>query len=454
MRILIVNRLYPPHYTGGYELRCSQVAEYLHRAGHEVRVLTSSYRLPTNEASATQSGNEIIGGVPVERSLHHHPTEPAPPHFYTLNVTRRQLRDVRRFIQILDEFQPDIVNWWSLEGLTKTILPIPAARNIPDVCCIDDSWLLLEYGLCGENENTFWFPFWRGNWGPSHLRPFFRWVVAPWETRIQSEGIPTRPFPNLPRRVCFVSEFLRFDYAQGGLIFPSSEVIYGGVFVEQFRAQRKTSEFLGGPLRLLYAGYINPDRGLHTLVEALGLLPSDVRKGVKLSVANCGPPKPNKYVEQIKSRIEQLGLANTVGFLGRVQHGDMPRVYRDHDVLVFPSARKEGLPMTMMEAMCAGCAVVTTGSGGAIELADLADLPIFPKDHPVALSRLIAKLAGDRELVSQIGRRGQDLILRQFTFERMMQDFCRTFRVLCEEKDRPSGPYASFAKKPDCLSSR
>lgn len=442
MKILIVNNFYPPHYIGGYELRCSQVAEYLHRVGYEVRILTSSYRLPTDGNAATPSRNETIDGVPVERSLHYRPLDPPPRRLYTLAVAKRQLQDVRRFIQILDEFQPDIVNWWNIEGLTKAILPIPAARHIPDVCWVEDSSLFLEYGLCGENEHTFWFPFWQGNWGPSFLRPLLRWALAPWERRIQREGIPTRPFANRPRHVCFVSEFLRFDYAQGGLVFPSSEVIYGGVFPEEFYAQRTISDFLNRPLRFLYAGYINPDRGLHTIIEALGLLPLDLRERVQLSIAHSGPPKPAKYIEEIKSRIEQLGLSSTVRFLGRVQHQDMPEVFRDHHALIFASTRKEGLPLTMMEAMCAGCAVITTGSGGAIELADVADLPIFPKEHPVALSRLLAKLVRDPERVFQIGKRGQEVVLNRFTFGRMIEGFCNTLRILCEREGRQPKPDA------------
>jgi glycosyltransferase involved in cell wall biosynthesis len=97
--------------------------------------------------------------------------------------------------------------------------------------------------------------------------------------------------------------------------------------------------------------------------------------------------------------------------------------------------------MNMMEAMCAGCAVITTGSGGAIEIADPADLPIFPKDHPIALSRLIAKLLRDPELVFQIAKRGQEVVLREFTFGRMMENFCKTLRTLREERQSKPDAY-------------
>lgn len=430
MKILIVTSLYPPQYVGGYELRCAQVAEDLLRAGHDVRVLTSRYSLSAAGSAGIPASKETIHGVLVERSLHFRPWEAPPRLFYTLELAKRQIADARRFLEIFREFRPDVVNWWNLEGLTKTILPIPAEAGVPDVHCVDDSTILTGYGAHGETEPTFWFPFWRGDWGPAPLRPLLRRVLRWREKQLNAEGVPTRPFPYLPRHVCFVSEFLRFDFAEAGLVLPSSEVIYGGVVPEQFHAARTRADFQVEPLRLLYGGYISRDRGLHTVIEALGLLPPELRRRLHLSVVHSGPYKPSDYVKAIQSRIEALGLSGMITFIGRVPHEDMAAVYRDHHVLVFPSTRKEGLPMTMMESLCAGCAAITTGSGGSIELADQAGLPLFPKDHPVALSRLLAKLATDRDFVYRVAMQGQQTVLAKFTFQRMMEEFSRMFHRL------------------------
>jgi glycosyltransferase involved in cell wall biosynthesis len=110
----------------------------------------------------------------------------------------------------------------------------------------------------------------------------------------------------------------------------------------------------------------------------------------------------------------------------------MPRIYEEHDVLVFPSIRDEGLPLTMVEAMLAVCAVLTTGSGGALEIATPADLPLFPKGDSVALSRLLARLVTHPEEVSRIAARGQEVALRDFSFDRMMKRWMTTLRQLHE----------------------
>ena len=427
MKILVVSNLYPPHYVGGYELRCAQVVEYLRAAGHQVRVVTSFAELPAAEAGSGAGEAAPGGEAPVERWLRYHTFDPLPAmRRRTLAMAREQLREARRFNRLLADWRPDVVNWWNLEGVTKAILALPAARGIPDLAWVEDTWLIREYGAGGEKESLEWFDFWRGARAPRALRP----ALAAWEWRVRREGIATRPFPNRPRHVCFVSEFMRSEHQRAGLAWPSSSVIHGGIDAERFHVRRTPAEFADGTLRLLYAGNIEPNRGLHTIIAALELLPRELRDRVRLSIAHTGPSAPSVYVDGIRSSIDRLGLANTVRFLGRMPHEAMPGVYGAQHVLVSATIRAEGLPMSMMEAMCAGCAVITTGSGGAIEIAEAAGLPLFPRDDPEALGRLLARLASDPGWVFEVAMRGQEAVLEHFTFGRMADALLKTLQGL------------------------
>lgn len=436
MKILIVTNLYPPYYRGGYEIRCGQIAEALQGSGHDVRVLTSVYGLTLSSLGYIQPQSEERGGVPVDRWLHqyYYGSQAKPSWPWTLFQAKRELWDARQFLKILANFQPDIVNWWSMNGLTKTLLSLPLSWGIPDVHWIEHPWMIHEYGAVGENASAFWSSLWDGNWGPRVCRPFFRLAGRRVEKRFEQEGIPTRRFPNRPSHVCFVSEYLRTLYREAGLEFPSSEVIYGGVptaqFYEPVRSQRDVSE----PLRVLYAGQISPDRGLHIVVEAIGQIAPTIRSRLMLSVAGHNS---SSYLRDVKARVQALGIMGCVTFLGNIPHEEMPLIYKRHDVLVFPSTRPEGLPLTMVEAMLAGCAVLTAGSGGAMEIAALADLPLFPKNDSVALGTLLTQLLAHRSEVSRIASRGQQVALREFSFDRMMQRWTITLRRLVDNKNEP-----------------
>jgi glycosyltransferase involved in cell wall biosynthesis len=423
MKVLIVTNLYPPHHHGGYELRCAQVAEHLLASGHDVRVVTSRYRVGGTTHLA-QIGDEVINGVPVSRFLRHHrlDAQPRGRRLYNLGVIRDQVQDIQRFGRILDEFAPDVVNWWNCEGVTKAILRMPSDRGVPSVHCIDDGWMINEVGAAADVDSPFWFEFWRVQWGPRALRPLVRRCLAPMERRLERHGVPTRSFGIPAAHACFISGFRKFHYDQAGIFFQSSEVVYGGVSAKKFFKERSLEDFARGPLRLLYAGYLDPERGLHFIVEALGLMPPEVRARMHLSVASGGPVIPDDYVNAVHARVQTLGLSRHVEFLGRVDHRQMPEVYAAHHMLVFTSARSEGMPMVMMEAMCAGCAVPNTGSGGAIELSERAGAPLFPKAHPYALSRLLVALERDRRWLAEVALAGQRTVLREFTIERMLSE--------------------------------
>ena len=423
MRVLVVTNLYPPHYHGGYELRCAQVAEALHSAGHTVQVLTSDYGIPPASLRRPERRTEERQGVPVQRCLNQYLYPPQPTgRPWRVRQARRELADARVFARTVKDFRPDIVNWWSMYGLSKLLLPLPHRWGVPDIHWIEHWWMIEDFDLEGENPGAFWSAVWEGRWGPRIARPGFRLIAKEWERRVEREGIPTREFPNQPTHVCFVSEHMRTLYREAGLDFASSEVIHGGVPVDPFYQPVMTRP-ASDRLRVLYVGQMTPDRGLHTVLEALAHLDVGLRSKLSFTVAGGGQAA---YETRVKNQVEELHLTDTVTFLGKIPHRDMPRLYKEHDLLVFPSMRDEGLPLTMVEAMLAGCAVITTGSGGAAEVATAADLPLFPKGDAMALSRLLALMVLHPERRLAIASRGQKAALDDFTFDRMMERWVAT----------------------------
>ena len=424
MKILVVSNLYPPHYHGGYEVRCAQVAEAMQSAGHTVRVLTSTYGISPTPYRKAATRIEVQNDVHVLRSLNQYLYPPQPTgRPWRIRQAWRELADARAFVKILREFRPDVVNWWSMYGLSKLLLPLPQRWGIPDVHWIEHWWMIEDFSREGETPADFWSALWDGRWGPRAARPVFRLIGRGWEWRVEREGIPTRDFPNRPTHVCFVSEHMRTLHREAGLTFPSSEVIHGGVPVRQFHQPLAATASIGDRLRILYVGQMTPDRGLHTVIEALRDLDSGSRSRIALRIAGTGQVE---YEKRVRAQVEALRLGEWVTFLGKVPHGDMPRLYKEHDLLVFPSMRDEGLPLTMVEAMLAGCAVVTTGSGGAMEVATAADLPLFPKGDAAALSRILASMVTHPEQVREIALRGQNVAVRDFSFDRMMERWLAT----------------------------
>lgn len=423
MKILIVSNLYPPHYVGGYEIRCAQVAEALRDRGHDVQVVTSTYGLERGPS------RDVVNDVVVHRCLYQHafpPYRTYRPH--VLFRAHEELADARRLHRIAGEWKPDIINFWSMYGLSATLLPLPRLWGIPEVYWIEQWWMIDQYGKDGEKIRKFWETVRRGTWGPGPLRPLLGVIGRHWVARAEREGLGTLEASCTPAHVVFVSRFMEEMHRKAGLEFGSSEVIHGGVPVERFY-QPVDARSPSDVLRLLYAGQLTSDRGLHTIIEALGKMDPGLRARTRLEVVGEGSTESD-YQSTVKARVQELGLAEWVSFLGRMPHERMPSIYRDHDLLVFPSTRPEGLPLTMIEAMLAGCAVVTTRAGGAREVADLAELPTFRAGESEALTGMLAGLLADRSELTRIALRGQQVARAAFGFDQMMNRFVATLARL------------------------
>jgi len=118
------------------------------------------------------------------------------------------------------------------------------------------------------------------------------------------------------------------------------------------QAAREAWGLAPGRTALCLAGTNFALKGLDQLIAALALLPPHF----ELLVA--GGRKPGRFA----ARAEKLGLGNRVRFLGRVQ--DMPSLYAATDLFVLPSFY-DTCSNASLEALAAGCRVVTSRDNGA-----------------------------------------------------------------------------------------
>jgi glycosyltransferase involved in cell wall biosynthesis len=92
-------------------------------------------------------------------------------------------------------------------------------------------------------------------------------------------------------------------------------------------------------------------------IRALALVRARVPHA-QLIVAGSGPEKT-----RLKQLAESLNLGGSVRFTGRVEAADMPALYRSAQVSLNPS-RVDNMPNSVLEALAAGVAVVSTRVGG------------------------------------------------------------------------------------------
>ncbi|MBM4434405.1 MAG: glycosyltransferase family 4 protein [Chloroflexi bacterium] len=108
------------------------------------------------------------------------------------------------------------------------------------------------------------------------------------------------------------------------------------------------------------------------------------------------------------ARAQALGLAGAVRFVG--WRADLPAIYADLDVLALTS-RNEGTPVSIIEALAAGTAVVATAVGGVPDLIEHGSTGLLARDgDPSGIARAIGELLGDPERRRALGRAGRDAV--------------------------------------------
>lgn len=131
----------------------------------------------------------------------------------------------------------------------------------------------------------------------------------------------------------------------------------------------------------------------------------------------------------IEALVDQLGLRNCMTFTGWQK--DVGHVYSDLDVMVISSVN-EGTPVTVIEALAAGCPVVATAVGGLPDLLDHGKLGKLVDQNASSLATAIVDtLANPPD-----GREAQSLMVDRYGIERLVKDLDGLYRGILAKKNR------------------
>ncbi|MGQ0680172.1 MAG: glycosyltransferase [Actinomycetota bacterium] len=154
-----------------------------------------------------------------------------------------------------------------------------------------------------------------------------------------------------------------------------------------------------GPLRAIFSGRLVREKGIVELIDAL---PIDGR--IHLTVAGDQLATDRDGVaEQVRARA--AACAGTIELAGMVEPGEVRRLLRAADLFVLPS-RREGLPLSVLEAMASGLPVIATDISGCRELVSDGENGwlIPPGDRGALREALQQAVAASPEVLLALGR--------------------------------------------------
>lgn len=320
---------------GGVEVAITTLAQALAARGSSPAIVEIS---PSGRPSRT-----LPNGIPVWNvAASSYPTPSRPRSWASF------ARSALHFRRAVNEFRPDIVH-----------VHYPVAQCLPTVALasLPHAWKLL---VTVHNSDI-------------RVSPVQEPALGPWQHRLFARA----------DALTAVSQSLLDDAANAYDNFRSkARVIRNGVGPHWFQLPLDTdpaSDYV------LFVGRLHPIKGVDVLLHAWKSASTHFPK-IELWIVGDGPHR-----EEYETLVRDLNLSSSVRFLGRKSEADLPLLYRNSRALVLPS-RREGLPITLLEAGACGAICIGTETPGIPEIIEEDRTGfVVPIDSAELLSQAIVK---------------------------------------------------------------
>jgi D-inositol-3-phosphate glycosyltransferase len=233
-------------------------------------------------------------------------------------------------------------------------------------------------------------------------------------------------------------------------------VIPPGVDMQRFApiSKQEAKTHVGVPpghKNIIFAGRIEPLKGVDTLLKAMGLLQHhypDVIESVCVAIIGGDPwaETPDLEMARLKQMRQALGIGDFVTFLGSKDQDELPFYYAAAEMVVMPS-HYESFGLVALEAMAMGTPVIASEVGGLAFLVRDGETGCHvPSRDPEALAERIYLLLTNEALRDQFGQQAQ-AYAQQYDWdiivERMLDLYESLWRQTAQATARVPEPDAS-----------
>ncbi len=233
----------------------------------------------------------------------------------------------------------------------------------------------------------------------------------------------------------------RFTAASLNSLYPSlsNEVLYCPVAPpersftpQECLALRQQLDTRPDAIVIIQVSRLEEWKGQSLLLDALSLL-VDLPNWVCWQVGAAQRPKELRYSTLLLQRAALLGIKDRVRFLG--ERTDVPFLLASSDIFCQPNTRPEPFGISFIESLYAGCPVVTTATGGAIEIVDDTCGSLVPNTDRQLFSDVLRRLVFDTELRSGLSEGGPSRATGLCNPANQLQKLSAMLKQACIQKE-------------------
>jgi glycosyltransferase involved in cell wall biosynthesis len=241
--------------------------------------------------------------------------------------------------------------------------------------------------------------------------------------------------PNLRAadRVIAVSGHVAQQAVELGVKGERVEVIRSGVDVDRFRPRDRASARRN--LRLdenlpmvLFVGNLEPRKQVDVLLRAMVCVRQRIPDARLLIVGSGESAGIHDQTSILLGLSHQLGLTDSVRFVGRVDDTALVDYYAAADVFALPSS-SEAQGIVALEAMACGLPVVGAAVGGLLgTILDGETGFLVPSGDVASLAERLVDVLGDRCRGDAMGAAARRAVERDFSWRRAVEATLEVYR--------------------------
>jgi glycosyltransferase involved in cell wall biosynthesis len=173
-------------------------------------------------------------------------------------------------------------------------------------------------------------------------------------------------------------------------------------------------------LKIIFAGRVEVSKGILVLLESI--------KGLETHLYIAGD---GTALEKSKRFVFENKLSDKVTFLGKLTSENLHNYYKESDLLIVPSLRVEGFPMSIIEGMSYYLPVIASKIGGNVDavIDNKTGFLVTPGDAR-ELSDKINFFNTYPEKIKELGINARNLVSQRFSNEGMIKEYLEVINKL------------------------
>jgi glycosyltransferase involved in cell wall biosynthesis len=224
-----------------------------------------------------------------------------------------------------------------------------------------------------------------------------------------------------------VSEFSKRELTKYTAVNPEKiKVVYCGVDQSFFRDTKNDKSLNLPDNYILYVGNVKPHKNLIILLKAYCLLSIELKSKYQLVIIG----KKEGFIsedKEIDKYIRNNNLKNQITFAGYVEDFDLPKIYQQAALFVFPSLY-EGFGLPILEALAANILVISSNAASLREIGGEAVIYFTPINHSELAQKMSECL--ENSIDKSFLNTQREIQLKKFTWEKAIENHKQGFKTI------------------------